>query len=149
MFQNVKMIQYLVLSVLITILNGDGHISAVSSSSTKTSAKHNQGTALPRIRHKSFAFNHIDKDSDEAQDDHEDPVAQYSRSSSSGSKSKSILEKLVREPQLGNVNHSLQYKEQQQLLHFLKLLLHLSYIVGHWLVVTTKLAELLSSTYKI
>ena len=92
------MIQYLVLSVLITILSGDGHISAVSSSNTKTSVKHNQGTSLPRIRHKSFAFNQLDNDSDEPEDD---PVAQYSRSSSSSSKSKSILEKLVREPQLG------------------------------------------------
>ena len=91
---------HLVLWAVLTALTGDGYISALS----------NEVTRIPKIRHKSFSFNN-DEDEDSESDAVEEnkdiekkikipqlPKAQPSRSKG---KPKSILEKLVREPELG------------------------------------------------
>ena len=91
---------HLVLWAVLTALTGDGYISALSKEVTR----------IPKIRHKSFSFNN-DEDEDSESDAVEEnkdiekkikipqlPKAQPSRSKG---KPKSILEKLVREPELG------------------------------------------------
>ena len=91
---------HLVLWALLTALTGDGYISALSKEVTR----------IPKIRHKSFSFNNDEDDHSEsdAVEENKDiekeiripqlPKAQPSRSKG---KPKSILEKLVREPELG------------------------------------------------
>ena len=88
-------------------LSGDGHISALSQSDATKDA-----TRIPKIRHKSFSFDDddisvsdsielngdIDHDDQINNNKHQSPKVQHSRSRG---KPKSILEKLVREPELG------------------------------------------------
>ena len=94
---------YLLLWAVLTTLTGEGYISAL----TKHPGK--EATRIPKIRHKSFSFNEdddseLESDAVEQNTDIENkakiqqPKAQPSRSSG---KPKSILEKLVREPELG------------------------------------------------
>ena len=94
---------YLLLWALLTTLTGEGYISAL----TKHPGK--EVTRIPKIRHKSFSFNEdddselesnaIEENTDiESKANIQQPKAQPSRSSG---KPKSILEKLVREPELG------------------------------------------------
>ena len=96
---------YLLLWALLTTLTREGYISAL----TKHPGK--EATRIPKIRHKSFSFNEdddseLESDAVEEKTDYENeakiqqqvPKAQPSRSSG---KPKSILEKLVREPELG------------------------------------------------
>ena len=97
---------HLLLWAVLTTLTGEGYISAL----TKHPGK--EATRIPKIRHKSFNFNEDDDsefESDAAVEENTDienkakmlqqvPKAQPSRSSG---KPKSILEKLVREPELG------------------------------------------------
>ena len=88
---------------MLTTLTGEGYISAL----TKHPGK--EATRIPKIRHKSFNFNEdddseLESDAVKQNTDIENkakiqqPKAQPSRSSG---KPKSILEKLVREPELG------------------------------------------------
>ena len=91
---------YLLLWALLTTLTGEGYISAL----TKHPGK--EATRIPKIRHKTFSFDEDDSESDaveentdiESKANIQQPKAQPSRSSG---KPKSILEKLVREPELG------------------------------------------------
>ena len=94
---------HLLLWAVLTTLTGEGYISAL----TKHPGK--EATRIPKIRHKSFSFNEdddseLESDAVEQKTDIENkakiqqPKAQPSRSSG---KPKSILEKLVREPELG------------------------------------------------
>ena len=94
---------HLLLWAVLTTLTGEGYISAL----TKHPGK--EATRIPKIRHKSFNFNEdddseLESDAVEQNTDIENkakiqqPKAQPSRSSG---KPKSILEKLVREPELG------------------------------------------------
>ena len=94
---------HLLLWAVLTTLTGEGYISAL----TKHPGK--EATRIPKIRHKSFSFNEdgdseLESDAVEQNTDIENkakiqqPKAQPSRSSG---KPKSILEKLVREPELG------------------------------------------------
>ena len=91
---------HLVLWAVLTALTGDGYISALSKEVTR----------IPKIRHKSFSFNNDEneKSDSDAVEENKDiekeikiqqlPKVQPSRSKG---KQKSILEKLVREPELG------------------------------------------------
>ena len=90
---------YLLLWAVLTTLTGEGYISAL----TKHPGK--EATRIPKIRHKSFSFNEDDDSESDAVEENtvskaniQQPKAQPSRSSG---KPKSILEKLVREPELG------------------------------------------------
>ena len=80
------MMMLMLLSVLMGQLSSDGHISVVSGQSRGHSSLVSP-LILPRIRHKTFAFT----------DENQLPQALEAKS-----KPKSILEKLVREPELGN-----------------------------------------------
>ena len=99
---------HLLLWTVLTTLTGEGYISALA----KHGDSAREGTNIPKIRHKSFSFND-DEDGESESDDaveenrdidnkvkvqHQLPKAQPSRSNV---KPKSILEKLVREPELG------------------------------------------------
>ena len=98
---------HLVLWAVLTALTGDGYISALSKEVTR----------IPKIRHKSFSFNNDEneKSDSDAVEENKDiekeikiqqlPKVQPSRSKG---KQKSILEKLVREPELGK-NSSLNW----------------------------------------
>lgn len=94
---------HLLLWAVLTVLTGDGYISALSRDSAQ------EATRIPKIRHKSFSFNDDDdiSESDTVEENidgdsnvkiQQFPKAQPSRSNG---KPKSILEKLVREPELG------------------------------------------------
>ena len=97
---------HLFLWTLLASLTGEGYISALAKHGD--SAK--EETRIPKIRHKSFSFDDDeDGESDAAVEENIDidnkvkvqqqfPKAQPSRSNG---KPKSILEKLVREPELG------------------------------------------------
>lgn len=99
---------HLLLWTVLTSLTGEGYISALA----KHGDSARKGTKIPKIRHKSFNFNDDEdgeSESDAAVDENTDidnkvkvqhqlPKAQPSRSNG---KPKSILEKLVREPELG------------------------------------------------
>ena len=97
---------HLFLWTLLASLTGEGYISAL----TKHEDSAKEETRIPKIRHKSFSFDDDeDGESDAAVEENIDidnkvkvqqqfPKAQPSRSNG---KPKSILEKLVREPELG------------------------------------------------
>lgn len=97
---------HLFLWTLLASFTGEGNISALAKHGD--SAK--EETRIPKIRHKSFSFDDDeDGESDAAVEENTDidnkvkvqqqfPKAQPSRSNG---KPKSILEKLVREPELG------------------------------------------------
>ena len=104
---------HLLLWTVLASLTGEGYISALA----KHGDSAGEETRIPKIRHKSFSFNDDEdgeSESDEAVEENTDidnkvkvqqqfPKAQPSRSNG---KPKSILEKLVREPELGK-NQSL------------------------------------------
>ena len=94
---------HLLVWTVLTSLTGEGYISALA----KHGDSAREGTKIPKIRHKSFDFNEDDNvksESDASEENIDNKVQQHfpkAQPSRSNGKPKSILEKLVREPELG------------------------------------------------